>query len=810
MKLHRLLYALALSFALVHAQIPVIAPRQSYVDGAGSPCAGCSIYSYAAGTNTPKATFTDAGLNVQNSNPVSLDTAGTAQIWLGAGNYKLILKDTAGGTVWTQDNVIGGGSYLSSGGGALSGPISAPSSTFTTQTVTGADQVGTLQGGAVQSSALLSSSYSATAAASAKQLILAGYNASSTLGGGTFQWVSTAMTPDYVITFPPSNDSSGNSGVWMRAGGYSQTITPEMAGAVGDAAVYTGAMTSSSAVVTGTNFTSTMVGKSVAVAGAGSGGTTLWTTVLSYQSSTQLTLNANAVTTVAGANVVIGTDDSAAILRAMNLLNTLAQASPATLARIQFAPKIYLIHQSMPLPAGTVSGTGGDLWEVTATGNATIIQAADDTPIFRMASPAGGTSRNWRMSNIRFQYAANQASLCDWNAHTFSKNCHSIGIEFDPQGDAPNGTFNFTASNLEFVNTYRGVSFSPEAVTAGRNFPTWGCEFNGIKGDNAMTGATFYLGNAQLNWRSHALHLPQGLHPVGGHLPELALERGLRFLCLARACHVPERLRFGDSLESVEFDLGANVQLYTNGVSELEITNLRFEQVAPDLRERVSGYDFLGQRLPHHDPRPQDEIDLRGCAYGDQRLPRIQAFGAQVNIEDAVADADFASEARFTGYISGTTLTLPTGGISQGNIYTGMTLSTSGCSLTGGTTISSGSGLVWTVNNSQTCGSAGSPVTFTAAGATTGTAYMANTSGNDSAHWGHVTFGKGHVVCGDQRHADAHLRDTRRAPILRRGTDSISPKARRSPPSTRSRCPPRAPSQPRPSPRPAALLSSRG
>jgi hypothetical protein len=65
--------------------------------------------------------------------------------------------------------------------------------------------------------------------------------------------------------------------------------------------VTNGSITSGAAVLTtatANTFTPSMVGLPIAVSGAGAGGITLYTTVLSWQSGTQVTLAANASTTV--------------------------------------------------------------------------------------------------------------------------------------------------------------------------------------------------------------------------------------------------------------------------------------------------------------------------------------------------------------------------------------------------------------------------------------------------------------------------------------------------------------------------------
>lgn len=79
---------------------------QQFRDGNGLPLAGGFLYSYAAGTSTPLATFTDAGGLTQNANPTVLDANGMASVWIGSAAYKFTLKDSSGTLIWTVDNVI--------------------------------------------------------------------------------------------------------------------------------------------------------------------------------------------------------------------------------------------------------------------------------------------------------------------------------------------------------------------------------------------------------------------------------------------------------------------------------------------------------------------------------------------------------------------------------------------------------------------------------------------------------------------------------------------------------------------------------
>jgi hypothetical protein len=60
------------------------------------PLVGGKVYFYAAGTTTPKDTYTDEGGLTANTNPVILDGRGEADIWLGLGSYKVVVTNAAG------------------------------------------------------------------------------------------------------------------------------------------------------------------------------------------------------------------------------------------------------------------------------------------------------------------------------------------------------------------------------------------------------------------------------------------------------------------------------------------------------------------------------------------------------------------------------------------------------------------------------------------------------------------------------------------------------------------------------------------
>lgn len=77
------------------------------LDANGDPLAGGLLYTYEAGTSTPKDTYTDTNEGTANANPVVLDSDGYADVWLGDGAYKFVLKDSGDVTLWTLDDIVG-------------------------------------------------------------------------------------------------------------------------------------------------------------------------------------------------------------------------------------------------------------------------------------------------------------------------------------------------------------------------------------------------------------------------------------------------------------------------------------------------------------------------------------------------------------------------------------------------------------------------------------------------------------------------------------------------------------------------------
>lgn len=68
-------------------------PVLHFTDNNGNSCAGCLLFTYAAGTTTPLNTYTDSTGGTPNANPVVLNTRGEANVWLTPGlGYKFVLS----------------------------------------------------------------------------------------------------------------------------------------------------------------------------------------------------------------------------------------------------------------------------------------------------------------------------------------------------------------------------------------------------------------------------------------------------------------------------------------------------------------------------------------------------------------------------------------------------------------------------------------------------------------------------------------------------------------------------------------------
>lgn len=80
--------------------------KQQFFDNAGAPAAGFKLYTFAAGTGNPQATYTDSAQSVANTNPIILDARGEAVIYLPQGvMFDYELRTAAEVEVWTREGV---------------------------------------------------------------------------------------------------------------------------------------------------------------------------------------------------------------------------------------------------------------------------------------------------------------------------------------------------------------------------------------------------------------------------------------------------------------------------------------------------------------------------------------------------------------------------------------------------------------------------------------------------------------------------------------------------------------------------------
>ena len=95
---------------------PVGGVAAQFFTNSGVPLAGGKLYTYAAGTTTPQATYTSSSGGTAHANPIILDSAGRVpggEIWLSALPYKFVLNTSTDVLIATYDNIsgIGAASY---------------------------------------------------------------------------------------------------------------------------------------------------------------------------------------------------------------------------------------------------------------------------------------------------------------------------------------------------------------------------------------------------------------------------------------------------------------------------------------------------------------------------------------------------------------------------------------------------------------------------------------------------------------------------------------------------------------------------
>jgi hypothetical protein len=90
---------------------PVGGVAAQFFTNTGAVLTGGKLYTYAAGTTTPLASYTTSAGTVARTNPVVLDAAGRVpdggEIWVTSAAYKFVLKDSTDVLIATYDNIYG-------------------------------------------------------------------------------------------------------------------------------------------------------------------------------------------------------------------------------------------------------------------------------------------------------------------------------------------------------------------------------------------------------------------------------------------------------------------------------------------------------------------------------------------------------------------------------------------------------------------------------------------------------------------------------------------------------------------------------
>ena len=91
---------------------PVAGAAAQFLDNSGNVLTGGKLYTYAAGTTTPQATYTSNTGVTYHTNPIILDAAGRipngGEVWLTSGvQYKFILTTSTDVQLWTVDGLSG-------------------------------------------------------------------------------------------------------------------------------------------------------------------------------------------------------------------------------------------------------------------------------------------------------------------------------------------------------------------------------------------------------------------------------------------------------------------------------------------------------------------------------------------------------------------------------------------------------------------------------------------------------------------------------------------------------------------------------
>ena len=288
-------------------------PKQQFFDANGNPLVAGKVYTYAGGTTTPIATYTDQTGATANTNPIILDSRGMANIWLQPTiAYKFLITDSTDVTQYTTDNILVPVDDLSFASPPPIGDVEPDTGAFTTLSATlnvtfsgtgyvqmpvGAttDRPGTPADGMLRYNSTLDT----FEGFSNNQWGAVGGGAGATGGGNDEIFFENDQTVTISYTIPATKNAMSTGPITLGAGfsgdgsiaGTTLTIATVTTGALGVGSVITG-----SGVTAGTTITAL---------GTATGGAGTYTVDIS-QSASSTTITAAVIVTVSsGARWVV-------------------------------------------------------------------------------------------------------------------------------------------------------------------------------------------------------------------------------------------------------------------------------------------------------------------------------------------------------------------------------------------------------------------------------------------------------------------------------------------------------------------------
>jgi hypothetical protein len=546
------------------ALIPYVRPQ--YFTNAGVPVALGYVCTYAAGTTTPLATYSDAALGSALPNPIRLNAAGRPQtgggvesdIYLSAAVYKINLYAAGigntcngaavGALIWSQDNVSSVAQFVSAANlnnvrlcenfpGADEGEKIAaciadlPSTGGTadargfegTQAIAADPFTGVTKPVTVQLGA-------ATVAVATNLSIPSTITLDIGSGGSLVPGSGVVITTNGPIV--ASSQFFSGAGSLVVAGGIhapptklfananvtfsgsTDVVYPQWWGAKGDGKYGSScSINSASSTLTTANglLTASDVGKTIIVYGAGAASINLVTTISAVANANSATLAAPAsTTTVAGANCVWATDDTVALQRAVNAFHNVA------------------------LPLGSYGFTNLRLWQGTNLLGAGVENSrlwrlgagTADYTTSAVAMTSGQTAEYLKLENI--------AIWCNNlpDAGGTAANCLELGTQTP-------GTTDFASASI--IHNVKVTGASATGVRTRSNAP------GGIENLWVMSAPIFGTALLGVNASSRAVHFDGTTINING-------------------LHVEGYYANGDALFDVAFAMARNVdfELYGN------------------------------------------------------------------------------------------------------------------------------------------------------------------------------------------------------------------------------------------------------